>query len=197
MNVCPGGGSYHINPTSEVNNKQHLSYFRFVGRILGKAIMEQQAIKANLSLPLRKQILSIPITFSDLEFVDDELYRNLIWLKHNENVSNLMLDFSISYALATPPTATTAGGGNSSSSGADSNNNNGSAAPTVASSGSSNSSSHVVYNNSSEAAGPMNTYTPPSTNSLNHIIYELIPNGAEILVTDENKEEYLQLRSAP
>lgn len=60
-------------------------------------MMEQQSIQANLSLPLRKQIISIPITFSDLEFVDDELYRNLIWLKTNDNVSNLMLDFSISY----------------------------------------------------------------------------------------------------
>jgi hypothetical protein len=62
--------------------------------------MEQQSISANLSLPLRKQILSIPITFSDLEFVDDELYNNLVWLKranNREDVSSLMLDFTVAY----------------------------------------------------------------------------------------------------
>jgi len=51
-----------------------------------------------LSLPLRKQILSVPITFSDLEFVDLELYRNLIWLKNNSHVETLGLDFTVTYA---------------------------------------------------------------------------------------------------
>ena len=30
------GGSYHINPLSETCNPQHLSYFRFAGRLFGK-----------------------------------------------------------------------------------------------------------------------------------------------------------------
>jgi hypothetical protein len=57
-----------------------LSYYRFTGRFIGKSLMEQQNIPATLSLPLRKQILALPITFSDLEFVDEELFRNLRWL---------------------------------------------------------------------------------------------------------------------
>eukprot|EP01032_Pedospumella_encystans_P015961 gene15961-18228_t len=98
--TCSGSealGSYHINPTSGARNLNHLSYFKFVGRFIGKAILGQQSIEANFSVPLRKQILSMPVTFSDLEFVDEELFRNLVWLKENDNVSNLMLFFSISY----------------------------------------------------------------------------------------------------
>jgi hypothetical protein len=74
-------GVYHINPLSHLAHPNHLLYFQFVGRLFAKAILEQQQIPATLSLPLRKQILGIPITFSDLEFIDLELYQNLIWLK--------------------------------------------------------------------------------------------------------------------
>lgn len=123
-------GMYHIDPTSEQTNPDHLRCFHFVGTLFGKAIMEQQPIKANLSLPLRKQILSVPITFSDLEFVDEELYRNLIWLKTNDNIEELQLDFSI-------------------------------------------------------------TYTSPAGTAVN---YDLKEGGSDIIVTDDNKEEYLQLR---
>jgi E3 ubiquitin ligase SMURF1/2/E3 ubiquitin-protein ligase NEDD4 len=100
---CGSGDSnlntYHINPISHATNAQHLSYFKVIGRVFGKAIMEQQALKAALSLPLRKQIISLPITFSDLEFVDAELYKNLLWLKINKDkVGSLMLDFTVSYS---------------------------------------------------------------------------------------------------
>jgi len=132
--TCSGSetlGAYHINPTSGAQNPQHLSYFRFIGRFIGKAILGEQSIDANFSVPLRKQMLSMPVTFSDLEFVDEELYRNLLWLKTNDQVSNLCLDFSISY---------------------------------------------------------------PGVGNQAPVEYELKPGGADIPVTDENKEEYLQLR---
>lgn len=132
--TCSGSeslGSYHINPTSGAKNSAHLSYFKFIGRFIGKAILGQQSVDANFSVPLRKQILSMPVTFSDLEFVDEELFRNLVWLKENDNVSNLMLYFSISY---------------------------------------------------------------PGVGDQPPVEYDLIPGGADIPVTDENKEEYLQLR---
>lgn len=132
--TCSGSdalGAYHINPTSGSRNPQHLSYYRFIGKFIGKAILGQQSINMNFSVPLRKQILSMPVTFSDLEFVDEELHRNLVWLKENDNVSNLMLYFSISY---------------------------------------------------------------PGAENHAPVEYELKPGGADIAVTDENKEEYLQLR---
>ena len=55
-------GQVHINPLSSRILESHrlLPYYRFVGRFLGKALMEQQAVPAFLALPLRKQILSLP-----------------------------------------------------------------------------------------------------------------------------------------
>lgn len=91
------GGTYHVNPTSGEKNPHHLVHFSQIGRFLAKALMGQQNIPANLSLPLRKQILGVPITFSDMEFVDEELFRNLKWLRDNTNVSNLCLDFTVTY----------------------------------------------------------------------------------------------------
>ena len=59
--------------------------------------MEQQPIPATLSLPIRKQMLALPITFSDLEFVDAELYRNLLWLQNHDGVEVASLDFTVTY----------------------------------------------------------------------------------------------------
>lgn len=123
---------------------------RFFGRFLGKAIMEQQSIKATLSLPLRKQIIEMPITFSDLEFVDDELFRNLKWLKDNDQVHHLMLDFSITYTYATP-----------------------------------------ASENNQKAEGEGKTHAEAVNKT---VTFDLVPNGSEVLVSDDNKHEYLRLR---
>lgn len=90
--------SYNINPASgriasDVPDL-HLQYFYFTGRVVGKALMEHQIIPGHLSLPLLKHILAVPITFSDLEFVDAELYKHLKWIKEND-VSSLHLDFTV------------------------------------------------------------------------------------------------------
>ena len=92
------GGTFHINPLSGLFNEKHLEYFYFCGRLFAKAVMQHHSIPATLSLPLRKQILYLPITFSDLEFVDVELFRNLQWLRDNSNVECLSLDFTVTYS---------------------------------------------------------------------------------------------------
>ena len=76
-----GGGAFHINPTSADSKKDHLQYFKVAGRMFGKALMEQQTLNAPLSLPLRKMLLNIPITFSDLEFCDPTLYRSILYVR--------------------------------------------------------------------------------------------------------------------
>jgi E3 ubiquitin ligase SMURF1/2 len=90
-------GNYHINPVSGHVSPLHLEMFQFAGRFFAKAMMEQQSLNAYFSLPLRKQILSLPITFSDLEFVDADVFQNLLWLLDNQNVENLGLFFTIDY----------------------------------------------------------------------------------------------------
>jgi len=88
-------GGYSINPISGLCNSLHLKYFRFAGRYIGKALLEHQTLPAHLSLPLLKHILSVPISFSDLEFEDGELYQNLVFLRDNQGAENLDLDFTV------------------------------------------------------------------------------------------------------
>lgn len=49
----------------------------------------------HLSLPILKHLLSLPLAFSDLEFADAELHRNLDWLRANPGTSSLGLDFTV------------------------------------------------------------------------------------------------------
>ncbi|TYZ62005.1 hypothetical protein PybrP1_010913 [[Pythium] brassicae (nom. inval.)] len=73
----------------------HLMYYQAIGRFIGRALFEGILIDAHLALPLCKHILGVPITFSDLEFVDNDLYKNLKWLRDNPGVESLALDFTI------------------------------------------------------------------------------------------------------
>ena len=86
---------YTINPISGLCNELHLKYFRFAGRFIGKALLEHQTLPAHFSLPMLKHILSIPISFSDLEFEDADLYQNLLYLREHDGASALDLDFTV------------------------------------------------------------------------------------------------------
>lgn len=87
--------SYWINPLSGEKNPNHLQYFRLAGILVGKAFFEGLVLDVHLALPLLKHVLGIPISFSDLEFLDEDLHRNSKWLKTNSQAENLCLTFSI------------------------------------------------------------------------------------------------------
>ncbi|KAJ0404400.1 hypothetical protein P43SY_007653 [Pythium insidiosum] len=87
--------AYVINPNSVEASADHLLYFRGAGRLLGRALLEGQLMKAHLALPLLKHLLGVPISFADLEFIDAEVYRSLKWMKENDGVDALCLDFSV------------------------------------------------------------------------------------------------------
>lgn len=60
--------------------QEHLSYFHFVGRIIGIAIFHGHYLDGGFTLPFYKQLLAKPVTLNDLENVDPELHRSLVWL---------------------------------------------------------------------------------------------------------------------
>lgn len=67
-----------INPSSEIScPEDHLIYFRFLGRVLGKALFEGQIVAGHMVQYLYKYMLGWPITFDDIESVDAETYENL------------------------------------------------------------------------------------------------------------------------
>ncbi|KAF4325588.1 hypothetical protein BBO99_00000353 [Phytophthora kernoviae] len=90
--------SYWINSESEKcvpEGEDHLQYFTFAGRLLGKAILDGLVVEVSLALPLLKHLLGVPITFSDLEFLDEELFKHLSWVRDNDQVDALCVTFSI------------------------------------------------------------------------------------------------------
>uniref|UniRef100_M4C499 HECT-type E3 ubiquitin transferase n=1 Tax=Hyaloperonospora arabidopsidis (strain Emoy2) TaxID=559515 RepID=M4C499_HYAAE len=119
-----------INPASAEASVDHLMYYQAIGRFIGRALFEGILIDAHLALPVCKHILGIPITFSDLEFVDNDLYKNLKWLRENTGVESLALDFTVNVDQMSDKTQ----------------------------------------------------------------VVDLVPNGSNIPVTEENKMEYIHLR---
>jgi len=55
-----------INPDSGVN-PDHLSYFHFVGRIIGTAVFHGHHIDGGFTTPFYKMLLNKPITLDDIE----------------------------------------------------------------------------------------------------------------------------------
>uniref|UniRef100_A0A2K6LFT5 HECT-type E3 ubiquitin transferase n=1 Tax=Rhinopithecus bieti TaxID=61621 RepID=A0A2K6LFT5_RHIBE len=62
----------------------HLSYFHFVGRIMGLAVFHGHYINGGFTVPFYKQLLGKPIQLSDLESVDPELHKSLVWILEND-----------------------------------------------------------------------------------------------------------------
>ncbi|NXW06324.1 SMUF1 ligase, partial [Fregetta grallaria] len=71
------------NPDSSIN-PDHLSYFHFVGRIMGLAVFHGHYINGGFTVPFYKQLLGKPIQLSDLESVDPELHKSLVWILEND-----------------------------------------------------------------------------------------------------------------
>jgi len=76
-----------INPMSSIN-PEHLNYFRFIGRIMGLAILHKQYLPVNFSFLFYKKLLNKPLGFSDMEFIDPEIYKNIKWLLYEINFDN-------------------------------------------------------------------------------------------------------------
>uniref|UniRef100_A0A8C5AQ72 HECT-type E3 ubiquitin transferase n=1 Tax=Gadus morhua TaxID=8049 RepID=A0A8C5AQ72_GADMO len=86
-----------INPDSAVN-PEHLSYFHFVGRIMGVAVFHGHYIDGGFTLPFYKQLLGKPITLEDMEAVDPDLHNSLIWILDNDITGVLDHTFCVEHS---------------------------------------------------------------------------------------------------
>eukprot|EP00560_Eucampia_antarctica_P000893 CAMPEP_0197835122 /NCGR_PEP_ID=MMETSP1437-20131217/24804_1 /TAXON_ID=49252 ORGANISM="Eucampia antarctica, Strain CCMP1452" /NCGR_SAMPLE_ID=MMETSP1437 /ASSEMBLY_ACC=CAM_ASM_001096 /LENGTH=758 /DNA_ID=CAMNT_0043440319 /DNA_START=49 /DNA_END=2325 /DNA_ORIENTATION=+ len=87
--------SMQINPASELScPDDHLNYYRFLGRVMGKALFDRQLVAGHMVKYIYKHLLGWPITFGDLEAVDEEYYNNLKQLTSMDDVEMMCLDFS-------------------------------------------------------------------------------------------------------
>merc|ERR1712071_119270 len=69
--------TFHPSPSSAIN-ELHLEYFRFFGRFLGKALIEERLVKAPLTRAIWKLLLGKPLTFEDFQTVDKQIYMRLL-----------------------------------------------------------------------------------------------------------------------
>jgi HECT-domain (ubiquitin-transferase) len=72
----------------------HLVYYRFAGRTLGRALVDRQLIKGHLVRMIYKHLLGWPITIEDIKAQDEEYYHSLKKLLDLEDVSAMCLDFT-------------------------------------------------------------------------------------------------------
>ena len=86
--------TYQPNASSHCNSN-HLSYFKFVGRIVAKAIYDNKLLECYFTRSFYKHILDKPVHFTDLEAFDYAFYQGLHYLlEHDISEIGMELTFS-------------------------------------------------------------------------------------------------------
>lgn len=86
--------TYQPNRASAIN-PNHLAFFNFVGRVIGKAIYDSRLLDAYFTRSFYKHILGKAVDYRDLEAVDPEYFKSLEWMLHNDITDVLDLTFSV------------------------------------------------------------------------------------------------------
>lgn len=86
--------TFQPNPNS-VYQTEHLSYFKFVGRVVGKALFDGQLLDVHFTRSFYKHILGVKVTYHDIEAIDPDYFKNLKWMLENDISDIPDLTFSI------------------------------------------------------------------------------------------------------
>lgn len=65
---------------AEFIHEDYLAYYRFIGRVMGKALFDKQLISGHMVQYLYKHLLGWPIVFKDLKALDEDIYNNLMMI---------------------------------------------------------------------------------------------------------------------
>ncbi|KAH8549675.1 hypothetical protein BGW37DRAFT_459292 [Umbelopsis sp. PMI_123] len=76
-------------------NPDHLSFFTFVGRVIGKAIYDGRLLDAYFTRSFYKHILGRQVDYRDVEAIDPEYYKSLVWMLENDITDIIDLTFSV------------------------------------------------------------------------------------------------------
>ncbi|TLD36775.1 hypothetical protein E2P81_ATG02557 [Venturia nashicola] len=86
--------TFHPNSQSGIN-EQHLMFFKFIGRIIGKSLYEGRVLDCHFSRAVYKRILGKAISIKDMESLDLEYYKSLQWILENDISGILEETFSV------------------------------------------------------------------------------------------------------
>jgi E3 ubiquitin-protein ligase NEDD4 len=76
-----------INPHSGIN-PEHLNYFKFIGRVVGLAVFHRRFLDAFFVVSFYKMILKINVKLADMEAIDADFHRSLVWMLYAPLPSN-------------------------------------------------------------------------------------------------------------
>ncbi|KAI0484322.1 hypothetical protein GGR56DRAFT_20116 [Xylariaceae sp. FL0804] len=92
--VSSDRSTYHPNKLSSVND-EHLMFFKFIGRIIGKALYEGRLLDCYFSRAVYKRILGKPVSVKDMESFDPDYYKSLSWMLNNDITDIITETFSV------------------------------------------------------------------------------------------------------
>lgn len=87
--------TYHPNSLSGVN-EEHLTYFSFVGRVIGKALYESRPLDCHFSRAIYKRLLGLTVSVKDMEAHDPSYYGSLKYILENNLEDSMLGDFTFS-----------------------------------------------------------------------------------------------------
>jgi E3 ubiquitin-protein ligase HUWE1 len=86
--------TFHPNRLSGVNS-EHLMFFKFIGRIIGKALYEGRVLDCHFSRAVYKNILGRSVSIKDMETLDLDYYKSLLWMLENDITDIITETFAI------------------------------------------------------------------------------------------------------
>ncbi|XP_015788441.1 E3 ubiquitin-protein ligase HUWE1 isoform X3 [Tetranychus urticae] len=87
--------TYMINSASHCNSN-HLQYFKFVGRVIAKAIYDNKLLECYFTRSFYKHILGKLVNYHDMESEDYSFYRSLVFLlEHDVKELDIEQTFSL------------------------------------------------------------------------------------------------------
>ncbi|KAJ4169349.1 E3 ubiquitin-protein ligase tom1 [Fusarium falciforme] len=86
--------TFHPNKLSGIND-EHLMFFKFIGRIIGKALYEGRVLDCYFSRAVYKRILGKSVSVKDMESFDPDYYKSLCWMLDNDITDIITETFSV------------------------------------------------------------------------------------------------------
>ncbi|PFH60535.1 hypothetical protein XA68_10815 [Ophiocordyceps unilateralis] len=86
--------TFHPNKLSGIND-EHLMFFKFIGRVIGKALYEGRLLDCFFSRAVYKRILGKSVSVKDMESFDPDYYKSLCWMLDNEITDIITETFSV------------------------------------------------------------------------------------------------------
>lgn len=93
--TTPGDKTTYMPNSSSHVNPDHLNYFKFVGRIIAKAIYDNKLLECYFTRSFYKHILGKHVHYTDMQAEDYSFYQGMVFLlEHDLNEVGAELTFS-------------------------------------------------------------------------------------------------------